>query len=159
MPLTNESLVNMGGMVTVGDRQLMVRKLTQSREIGLARELARLTKIGFGPGGYFAQAADALDWLRTTKRTAEWQAAMKEISSLQATGADPSGEAIYAFQQTAKGVAVELFWRTRETHPTVTIEELEAVINEVSALDIHFQIQEAVTDQGKAQIPPGSPAS
>jgi hypothetical protein len=134
------------GLVTLGDRDLIVSKLSIEDEAALRTALDKGAFESLGPGGYFARIAPTLAWLRDNKLLPEWQLAVTETTRLQATGQPPSDDIVMQFRQSAKGVALELFFRTRKTHPEIrSVKELEAVITDANATVIHRQMIEAIT--------------
>jgi hypothetical protein len=139
-----------GGTIDLDRFTLFVDRLSQSQEIALGNDLARRTKKAFGKGGFFSRASDSLDWLKEEKRSAEFSIAVKTIAEMEGNGSSPSVEAVDEFRQSAEGVAVELYWRTRRAHKEITLKELQAVITETNALEIHLQILEILTDDHKS---------
>jgi hypothetical protein len=135
--------------VKVNDREISVLKLSANAEYGLGVMLGRRAKAEMGPGGYFARLAPALDWLRETKRTAEWSAALAEATRLQAAPGVDSDD-LEAYRQTPAGLACEIFHRTRQTAPDVTEADLLAIITDVNALDIYRSLMDALTDEKKS---------
>ena len=155
--MTNAGLLSPGGTVTVADRSFQVSKLPLQGEITLSQVLADGAKREYGPGGYFAKAGGALAWLRENGRGAEFGEAMRHLTHMEATGVMPSDEAVERFRQTAKGVATELFWRTRKSHPDVGLDHFEAVVTAMNAVETFLQIIDAITDAKKAPTPSDSP--
>lgn len=144
----NEALMTPGGTVRIGDRALTVLKLPARAEYGLGVAMAAACKESFGPGGYFQRAAKALAWLREQKMQAEWSVAVRSITEMEGLGSMPDAAAVEEFRQSPKGVALELFHRTRQTHPEVTLSELESVVTAANAPEVYQQIQQAVADEG-----------
>lgn len=142
-----------GGTIEVEGRLLTVQKLTVSGELALLSALRAGAKRSFGPGGYFQRARASLDWLRDQKMHAEHAQAVAEIARLEATGAGASDDATDEFARTPDGLAVELFWRTRKTHPEVTEREFRAGLSDANALDVYLSLRAAVSDAGKAATP------
>jgi hypothetical protein len=147
---TNDNVPGGGivGIVAIAGREFHVKKLSTRAEYGLDAHLARRAKETMGPGGYFERAARVLDWLRDTKRVSEWRAMTEELTRLQCQlGAAPADTELY--RQTPDGLACELWHRTRETHKEVTEADLRAVISDVNAPDVYYQLLEVLSGAGK----------
>lgn len=141
------------GAVEIGGKSFLVEALNLELEIGLNAHLSKLTREAMGPAGFLAAIKEGIDFLKSAGLHAEALEVVREAGRMQASGATPAPAAVEAFRQTAKGAAVELFWRTRKTHPDVTLQQLEAIITEINALDVYRQTVEAVTGGGKAPTP------
>lgn len=148
--------IQAGGTVAVGSLRLHVEPLSTRQELALRRQLADIHRTTIGRGGFFARAKPSLDWMRENGMTAEWSLAVQEITRMSASGDDPGTEAIDDARRSRPGVVAELYARTRRTHPEVKPAELEAVVTEAIAEDVHEQIVRAVTDEKKAPTPSGS---
>jgi hypothetical protein len=58
---------------------------------------------------------------------------------------EPLGAAgVEAFRATPDGVAVELYFRTRQTHPELNMDAIRAVVNETNAIEVHLAILGAI---------------
>lgn len=155
--MTNAGLLSPGGTVTVADRSFQVAKLPLQGEITLSQVLAEGAKREYGPGGYFAKVGPALAWLKANDRGAEFGEAMRHLTHMEATGVMPAEEAVERFRQSAKGVATELYWRTRKAHPDLAPDHFEAVVTPMNAVEVFLQIIDAITDAKKAPTPCDSP--
>lgn len=138
------------GAITLGDRVLTIAKLSTEEEIGLTDRLAKMAFAACGPGGHFANMKSALDFMAKEKMYGVLELAVKETTRLQATKEPLSDQANYEYRISTPGVIEEIFQRTRRTDPTVTKDELAAVINEVNVADVVSQLRAVLTDQGKA---------
>lgn len=152
-----DRLVNAGGEVRVGDLVFLVRELSVAGEIGLGNRFRALAKKAMGPGSFYANARPVLDYLREQGQHADRAALMAEVSRLVATGAAASDDAAEEFRRSPDGVAEELYWRTRQTHPDATLNEFRAAVNDVNALEVHLGIMEALAPKA-ATTPSSSPA-
>jgi hypothetical protein len=142
------------GPVTIAGRVLTIEELPASAEYGLLQELRRGSKRAYGPGGYFARMAPVLAYLREKKLHAEHNQALAELTRLEATGVDPADDEADAYRRSPDGVACELFWRCRRSHPEVTQAELRAIITDANALDVHLQIRRVLAgDLGNDPTP------
>jgi len=150
--MSHEHLVNAGGEVKVEHLTFRVAELSVAAEAGLVNRLRSMAKAALGPGSFFARAAPVIDWLKLQGRHADAAVLQKTVSEMVAAGAGLTPDAVQEFNQSPDGVAEELFWRTRRTHPDVTRDELGAVINQVNALEVYVAIQDAVAPK-KATTP------
>ncbi len=154
---TAEQLVNAGGEVAVAPGlSFLVRELSMAAEVGLLNRLRLLAKRALGPAGFYANSQAMLDWMKAAGMHAERAACLATVADLQARGAGVSGDLVDDFRQSPAGVAEELFWRTRQTHPEATLDEFKAVVNDVNALEVHLAILDAVAPK-KAETPSSSP--
>ena len=53
------------------------------------------------------------------------------------------------YRRSPDGVAEELYWRTRKTHPEAQRDEFRVVVNDVNALEVHLAILEAVAPKNE----------
>lgn len=148
-----------GGVVTVAGHQFLARKLATDGELGLLAALRAGAEQAVGRGGLFERFAGRLAYLADTKQFAVLNRVVDRLTDLEADGAAVTPEQVYAFRQTPAGAALELFHRTRLTHPAVTQQELAAIVTDANALHVSQQIDEAVTDAGKAPAPSASPTT
>lgn len=128
----------------------IVCKLPSAQEQGLINELTRQAKAAMGPGGFFQASRESLLWMRENGMQAEWQVATTHIAALVGMKANPSPDAVHEYRMTPNGVALELYLRTRETHPEISYEKIRATITEVNALEIFCQIMDVITDDKKS---------
>jgi hypothetical protein len=140
-----------GNLVSVADRVLAILPLSIREESALVLELRRRVKESFGKGGYFERSSVALSWLKDQNRMAEFATAVQRIAELEAQGELPSGDPVDLFRQTATGVAIELFFRTRRTHPEVSLAELQSIITDANAIEVHLEILRALTEKKTAR--------
>lgn len=155
MPLNSESQVSTRGPVKIADRVFMVCKLSITKEDGLLQLLYRLAKEAYGPGGFFQRLQPKLEWMRQNMPYA-METALKQTTNNEELGVDVSPDEMMRYRATPKGVAREMFERSRETHPEIELSEWESIINEVNAHEVHLQILEVITDKGKVQTQDGS---
>lgn len=145
------------GIIKIAGKELFVRKLSQAREQQFRRHLGRIAKENLGPGGFFQRAQPTLEWLRAQKSMfAEWQMTVETLAKMSGGGALPDDNAIFEARESVAGVVLELFLRTRDTHPNLGKDEIAAIITEANVLDVHLEILDALTDEGKAETPAGS---
>lgn len=147
--ITEQSPARTGGVVEVAGRTFLVEKLPARQEEGLANLLEAEAKKAAGKGGHFAAFRDELEWLREAGLAAEWQQLLRYLPELKVLGVPPVP--IVEFRKTPRGAALELYHRTRGTHAEVALDQIAAVITEVNAPDVAFQIAEAVTDGRKSR--------
>ena len=142
-----------GGTVTVAGHPLLVRKLTTDGELGLQAALRAGAEKAVGRGGLFERFRPRLDYLGETKQFHVLDRVVRELTLLEADGAAVTWEQVYAYRQTPAGAALELYHRTRLTHPGVSQQEIAALVTDANALHVSQQIDAAVTDRGKASAP------
>jgi hypothetical protein len=142
---TARAALGVGGPVIVADRVFQVKPLELDAEIEISDEMRRLAFKQLGHGGYFAEARPLLDWLNANGMQGAAAAHIKNLSDLQAKKELPSGDAAEQARRTPEGVALELFLRTRDTHPDVGKEDIAAVITSVNAPAIHASIKAAIS--------------
>lgn len=153
--MSSEQLINAGAPVKVEHLTFLVCGLSVAGEMSLLARLRSKAREALGPGGLFARTAPAIDWLRSQNRHADAAALQRTTAELVATGAADSDDATAEFQRSPAGVAEELFWRTRKTHPDVSLDELQAVVTDMNALEIHLAMYDALS-QKKASTPASS---
>lgn len=140
--------VPVAGEVVAGDRSFTVTELPLRDERSLLAGLDRIARDLLGPGGYFARFRPRLDWMRANNMAREASALVEVLARMElepAAGAD-----LDAAVQSAKGVALELYYRTRKAHPETKLEEFQAVVTDQNALDVHWSIRDALSPKGKA---------
>jgi hypothetical protein len=125
--------------------------------LGLLNHFRKRAKEAWGPGSFYANARPTLDWLAQQGLGADRSAMLQTVAGLVATGAAASDDAAYEYRQTPDGVADELFWRTRQTHPEATLAEIRALVNDANALEVFLAAQDAIAPK-KATTPSGSPS-
>lgn len=151
--MTGEQSVNAPGTVTIGPLIFLVQELPIEGEIGLRARLRALTRESFGPGSFYANVLPAVKWAREQGLHQDAAALVASVAPLVATKAGASDDAMEVYRQSAEGVAWELFYRTRKTHPEATREEIRAAINEANAVEVHLAMLEAIAP--KAMTPNG----
>lgn len=155
--MTAEQAVNAGGPVKIGPATFVVRELTVEGEVGLRAKLRSLARDAFGPGSFYANVLPVAKWARDQGQHQDAAALVAAVAPLIAAKAGASEDATEVYRQTADGVAWELYYRTRQTHPEAERQEIRALINDVNALEIHLAMLEAL-DPGKARTPSTSPS-
>lgn len=156
--MTSEQVVNAGGPVTVGPGiTFVVQELPMEGEIGLRAKFRALARDAFGPGSFYANILPAAKWARDQGQHQDAAQLVGSVASLIATRAGASEDAAEVYRQSPDGVAWELYYRTRKTHPEADRNEIRACLNEVNALEVHLAMLEALSP--KAQTTPnGSPS-
>lgn len=139
-----EQVVNASGPVEVGPLTFMVQELSVTGEIGLLRQLRSMAKKALGPGSFYANAQPTLEWLKQQGQHADRSHLMEIVGRLIATNAGVSDDAMDEYRRSSDGVAEELYWRTRKTHPEAQRDEFRVIVNEVNALEVHLAILEAI---------------
>jgi hypothetical protein len=138
------------GPVTIGPLTLTVEELSIEGELGLLNHLRKRAKEAMGPGSFYANSLPVAEWLRANGKGAEAAALLADTGRLVATGAAPDDAAVWAYQESPDGVADELFWRSRKTHPEARREEIRAVVNDANAVEVRVQMAEAL---GAKKVP------
>lgn len=135
------------GPVRIGDRVLMVSQMSLRQEQALLLQMRQAVKLANAPGGFWKTSQPSLTWLKENKMLDEFKESCQYIAALEAHQELPAGNYIELFRTTAEGVAIELFGRTRNTHPEISLEELKAVITEPIAFEVHLQMLEAISEK------------
>ena len=133
--------------------------LPQDGEDRLWQELGRHLVASYGPGGYFANARGALDYLQKESLGAAYSQMVSELTRLTATKTTPGLQAIDEFRQTPEGLAKELFLRTRKTHPELAEELIRSQLNGVTAWRVCAEMWAALADDHKRRSAPAEPAN
>lgn len=154
---TPDPAATIGGVVSVAGRDFLARKLTVEGELALLAALRGLADRQAGPGGLFERMAGKLKFLADTKQFAVLNRVVDRLTEIEAAGAGVGEDAVYACRQTPAGAALELFHRTRLTHPDVSLREFEAIVTAANAVETSHRLDLAVSDQKKAGAPSGSP--
>lgn len=141
----SEQVVRACGPVSIGPLVFVVQELPLEGEIGLRAKLRSLAREAWGPGSHFANVLPVAKWLRDQNQHQDAAALVAAVAPLVATKAGASEDAAEVYRQSPDGVAWELFFRTRATHPDATRAEIRAIINEVNALTVHVAILEALS--------------
>ncbi len=144
------------GVVPVADRLFTVTELPGEAEVGLLAQLRLKAREAFGPLSFFRDALPVVDALKAAGRHDEAAGLQAQAGQLVLSRSGASTDAAYDFRQTPDGVALELFWRTRATHPEVAREQFRAVVTEANALAVHHLILRAL--EGKAETRSPSPS-
>jgi hypothetical protein len=139
-----EQVVNAAGPVQIGSLTFMVQELSVQAEVGLLRQLRVMARKALGPGSFYASALPTLEWMKTAGYHGDRQHLMEIVGRLIATGGNVSDDVLDEYRRSPDGVAEELFWRTRKTHPDAARDELRVLVNEVNALEVHLAILEAI---------------
>ncbi len=155
--MTSEQAVNASGPVTIGPVTFEVQELSIEGEIGLRAKLRSLARDAFGPGSFYANVLPVAKWAREQGQHQDAAALVASVAPLIATKVGASEDATEVYRQSADGVAWEIFFRTRKTHPEATRDEIRATINEVNAIEVHLAMLEAVAP-GKTQTHSDSPS-
>jgi hypothetical protein len=142
--MTSEQAVNAPGTIQIGSLIFAVQELSIEGEIGLRAKLRALTRESFGPGSFYANVLPVAKWAREQGQHQDAAALVASIAPLVATKTGASDDATEVYRQGPEGVAWELFFRTRKTHPESTREEIRAVINEANCLEVHLAMLEAI---------------
>lgn len=142
----------LGGPVTIGPLTFSVCELSVAGETGLGSRLRGMAKKAMGPGSFWAEAGPVIDWLKAQERFADMTVQQQVTAQLVATRGGVSDDYLAEFRQSAAGVIEEMYVRTRKSHPDATIDDFRAVINDANALDVYFQIQDAISPK-KAATP------
>lgn len=156
--MNSQQVLNASGPVTIGPLTFMVQELSIQAEVGLLRQLRTLARKALGPGSFYANALPTLEWMKAQGHHGDRQHLMEIIGRLIATGGNVSDDALDEYRRSPDGVAEELFWRTRKTHPEAQRDEFRVVVNDVNALEVHLAILEAVApknEPGGATTPSG----
>jgi hypothetical protein len=148
--MTNADLMTTEFPITLPDGTVLtVQKLSVIGEQKLFQELASRLLTSFGPGGYFANAKPALDWLQSQGMGAAYAQAVSDLTRLTATRALPDMQAVDDFRQTPDGLAAELFLRTRKTHPDLAEPLIRTQLNPLTAWQVATALWEGLASDHK----------
>lgn len=142
-----KQLAGAGGTVKLGDRLLYVEPLPHRQEQALLDDLRKLAKV---QGTDFLKPMEPMlerlmSEAKNRPHVAGWmQIAIETAARMTANGDLPGSDAAEVARRSPEGVALELWYRTRRTHPSITQPELAACITAVNAADVHWQIREAL---------------
>lgn len=144
--MSDKSVTGAGGTVRIGDLALYIEPLPFRQEVALLDDLRKLAKEA---NGDFLKAVepmlDRLEKMKTPTAAARAAVILETVARMEARQELPGDDAAELARRGPKGVALELWYRSRRLHPTVTVRDLEAVIVDANiALDVHFQIREAL---------------
>lgn len=143
---SDKAISGAGGTVRLGDLAFYVEPLPFRQEMALLDDLRKIAKNSVGD---FLKAVepmlDRLAKLKTPEAAGRSAVILETVARMEARQELPGDEAAEGARRAPKGAALELWYRSRRMHPTVQIRELEAAIVDAdTALDVHFQIREAL---------------
>lgn len=150
--MSNPNLLSTTGVVTIAGRDFVIQKLSTNGEMSLFDVLAAAAKKESGPGGYLARSSELLDWLKKNNRGQELAVAVNKLVEMDALGVSLSQDAVADFRQTPKGVALEMFHRTRAAHKDVSLADFQAIITDANASEVSLAILDVITNEKKAPI-------
>lgn len=139
-----------GGTVRVAGHDgtelaLYVEPLPFRHEVAFVEDLRRLARR---QAGDFVAAVepvlDRLAKLKTPEAAARAAVVLETAARMECKRELPGDDAAEAARRTPAGVALELWYRARRTSPALQLRELEAVVTEANAADLHWQIREAL---------------
>jgi len=144
--MDTKQVSNSGGLVRIGDLSLYVQQLELRLEQSLLDGLRKIAKEA--SGDYLRAVEPMLDRLarmKTTEAAARSAIIIETVARMEAKQEFQGIDAVIAASKTPKGAALELWYRARAGNPNLQLRDLEAVIVDAEiALDVHFQIQEAL---------------
>lgn len=149
--MTN-GVVRAQGAVAIGPASFVVQELPVEAEVSLRVRLRALARQQLGPGSFYANIYPAAEYARKLGQHQDAANLVSSVAPLIATQVGASEDAAELYRMTPDGVAWELYYRTRETHPDAEMKEFRAVLNEVNAFGVYMQILRAI-DPGKAETP------
>lgn len=149
--MATDQIVRACGPVSIGPLTFLVQELPVEGEIGLRAKFRAMARDAWGPGSFYANVMPAAKWAREQGQHQDAAALVSAVAPFIATKAGASEDAAELYRQSPDGVAWELYFRTRQTHPDATQNEFRAVLNEVNALTVHVAILEALAPK----VPPG----
>jgi hypothetical protein len=135
-----------GGTVKIGDLAVYVEQIPFSQQVGLLEDLRRLAKSQ--AGDYLKVIEPVLDRLakdRSAEATARAAIFIETVARMEARQELPGEDAAETARRTPKGVALEIWHRSRRLHSSITLRELEAVIvGDETARTVHRELREAI---------------
>jgi len=147
--MTAAQLAGAGGTVAIrgdgADLALYVEPLPFRLELALVDDLRRLAKRQQGDFVKVIEPVlDRLARLKTPEAAARAGVVLQTAATMEARQELPGDDATEAARRTPAGVALELWHRGRRANPAIALRELEAVVTDANALDLHLQIREAL---------------
>lgn len=142
----NRTSAGVGGTIRLGELMLFIEPLPFRQEVALLDDLRKLAKEAKGDFLLAVEPMlDRLAKLKTPEAANRAAVILETVARMEARQELPGDDAAEQARKSPKGVALELWYRSRRLHPTVQIRDLEAVIvgAEIAA-DTHFQIRDAL---------------
>lgn len=135
-----------GGPVVIGDVTFVISELSAESENQFYRFLEGLARAATNP---YTLAKPALDAANPADRLAMLQTIALSASKGEA---EPGTRVINRQRESPKGVAYELWIRTRTAHPSVKLEEIEAIVTDANCLIVSDAIVDVLRgpDQSKS---------
>lgn len=134
-----------GGTVRLGDRAVYVAPLAIREEAALLDDLRRLAKEQQGDFLRPVEGLlDRLEKMKTPQAAARAALILETVARMEARRELPGDDAAHEARRTPRGVALELWYRGRKAHPTLSLAELEAVVTEANAAAVHAAILDAL---------------
>lgn len=122
------------GTVNAGGLSLTVTPLSQADEVRLYDRLRDRAKAA--QGNYLAANRAMVDSADPRDR----QTVVAELVRMEAERQPLSPQAVHLFRRTPEGAQVELYARTRVSHPQVTETDIAAVVTAANAVEVHEQL-------------------
>jgi hypothetical protein len=153
----SQQMTTAQGNVTIADLVFVVQELPTESEIGLRAKLRAEARKAWGPGSFYANVLPVAKWAREQGQQQDAAQMVASVAPLIARLDGASEDAAELYRQSPDGVAWELFFRTRKTHPEADRAEFRAIVNEVNAVEVYLAILEAIAP-GKELTPSNSPS-
>lgn len=147
---------NQGTVKLAPDVTLVVEELVTDAEYSLRSKLRSLARDSFGPGSFYANILPVAKWARDRGEHADANMLVSQVAGMIASKMGASEDATEVYRQSPDGLAWEIFFRTRNTHPDVSQKEIRAVINEVNAIEVFVSMMEAIAPKALNTSTPSS---
>jgi len=129
------------GFIDVAGKTFTVNELNVGQELRLELLLRQLYQKQ--NGNSYKRVKDMIAEMPKEERPF----AVAECVRIEAQGELPGQNAMLLARTTPQGVALELWMRTRATHPEVTVDAFEAIVNELNCLEIHSEMIRVLTPE------------
>lgn len=136
----SESTVGAVGMIRVAGLEITVTPLSQSEEMALDRALRKAAQEA--AGDHFTRCKPLLDAMTAAQAHGDRLEAVREIVRMAGRVEPLSSTALWDYQNSAPGVALELYHRGRKATPGLTLAGLQAVVTEVNADEVSAALRE-----------------
>ena len=146
LSMSGVAVASPGGLISIGSAKFYVEKLSTRGEFDLLKRLNDLWYELSGPGGLFTdpRRKSMLDWMLRSGMGAEWESLVRMTAENTLARQWVADDQLDKVRRSADGVAIEIYERTRGKHPSLTVEELKAIVTSVNANEVHEQILAAI---------------
>ena len=134
---TNAALASGPGTVTIGERTILVDKITSATVFSVYEWGSKRARKLYNP---FREVTEALNGLPID--ASDRTRLLQQAGTVKVSG-DLPGDLITECVRSVEGVAFQLFLFSRTHHPELTCEECGRLVTEENRIDVYVQIDEA----------------